>query len=370
MKIGILTQPLRYNYGGLLQAYALQSVLKSLGHEVWILQREKERHAFLLWLKNLLFNLGRIVLGKSLKKWLYRRTEQRIWRNTLDFSACNIIPKSPVLTSTAALKRYWLSNHFEACVVGSDQVWRPKYSPNIYNYYCDFLDDDRFSRISYAASFGVEDWEYSQEESQRCRELISRFRAVSVREESGITLCKEHFCIDAVHVLDPTLLLDAQQYRDLVGTGANSVDKGKLFSYLLDETQAKRDTLKNVSSATGLCPFTTMPVQDACNISERVFPPVTDWIRAFDDAEMIVTDSFHGCVFSIIFNKPFWVVLNRKRGAARIESLLNQFSLQDRLVAEGGMPSRVDAEIDWDRVNARKNELKQASMNFLSDNLK
>ena len=115
------------------------------------------------------------------------------------------------------------------------------------------------------------------------------------------------------------------------------------------------------------CKITYENLRD--RLEDCVFPSVTAWLRAFMDADMVITDSFHGCVFSIIFNKPFWVIGNEGRGMVCFESLLSLYDLQDRLIKNNIVPIDVKIPIDWSRVNAIKNEWQQRSMNFLKYNL-
>ena len=105
-------------------------------------------------------------------------------------------------------------------------------------------------------------------------------------------------------------------------------------------------------------------------IEDCVFPTVTSWIKAYIDAEMVITDSFHGCVFSIIFNKPFWVIGNRSRGMARFNSLLEMFGLENRLITPDNLPSDFKAPINWDEVNQKRKHLQKYSMDFLTNALK
>lgn len=115
------------------------------------------------------------------------------------------------------------------------------------------------------------------------------------------------------------------------------------------------------------CKLTDENLKD--RLEDCVFPSVTAWLREFMDADLVITDSFHGCVFSIIFNKPFWVIGNEGRGMVRFESLLSLYDLQDRLIKNNIVPIDFKIPIDWSRVNAIKNEWQQRSMNFLKYNL-
>jgi hypothetical protein len=262
-------------------------------------------------------------------------------------------------------------------VVGSDQVWRPRYSPCITNYFFDFLSpQDKVKRIAYAASFGVDEWEFSEEETSKCKDLLKLFDSISVREASGTHLCSKYLNRDdALHVLDPTMLLEKEDYISIVEREKEPKSSGALFCYILDESSEKKQIIESIVSQINTIPFTQMPKCKITyeNLRDRledcVYPSVTAWLRAFIDAEMVITDSFHGCVFSIIFNKPFWVIGNKERGFARFDSLLSIFGLQNRLISSGALPVDTYATINWSRVNAIKKEWQQKSMNFLKNNL-
>lgn len=368
MKVGILTQPLHTNYGGLLQAYALQTVLKRLGHDVTIINRcyPKAQGSIL----SKLLNLKNIILGRNAICYDKRKISF-VEDNTSRFIKKNYTLTEPFYT-TESLKEHILQNKFDAIIVGSDQVWRPRYSPNIYNYFLDFAEDKITKRYSYAASFGVDKWEFSQQETELCSKLAKQFNKISVREASAVNLCKEHLGVEARHVLDPTLLLSQQDYISLLA-GDTQPSKGNLFTYILDAGAEKQSIINKISEAAGLKPFICMPklkftYQNAKkSLKDCQFPAVEQWIQSFIDAEMVITDSFHGTAFSIIFNKPFWVLANPRRGNTRMESLLETFGLKDRMISEENIGKKdLKASIDWERVNTIKENLKEKSMDFLS----
>lgn len=377
MKIGILTQPLYCNYGGIVQCYALQTVLKQLGHQPVVLQRQWNRKyplkdAIIYYIKH----IGKLLLGRK-SSWHYYVAQERrdyIAQYTYRFIEKYINPRSDECYTTAQLSEQVEQLNLDAIVVGSDQVWRPYYSPCQPNYFLDFLpEDSRIKRISYAASFGGDNWDWDPQLTAQCAQLLQRFDAVSVREQSGIRLCKEHFNVDAIQVLDPTMLLDKENYLDITG---KRPPRGTLFNYVLDRSAQKRHIIKLIAEKTGKTSFSSMPPQDDSvynlygDIDKSIYPPVEDWLSAFNEAEMVVTDSFHGTVFSIIFNKPFWVIGNEGRGMARFETLLSLFGLQDRLISSATVASaNLDQAIDWPKVNAKRAELKTAAMQFLSNAL-
>ena len=218
MKIGILTQPLRTNYGGLLQCWALQRVLREMGHEAWVVQRTYRFHAFWRWGGRLAKNLVRLLLGRKWIAWTSRGEESVIQQHTRRFVEGQIVPRTAPIYSTRGLRADYARRQYDAYVVGSDQVWRPIYSPCQPDFFLGFLSGEaRVRRVAYAASFGTDKWEFSPKLAARCRALAGKFDAVSVRESGGVGLCRAHLGVAAEHVLDPTLLHGHEAYERLVG---------------------------------------------------------------------------------------------------------------------------------------------------------
>lgn len=371
MKIGILTVALHNNYGGLLQAYALQLVLKRLGHTPIMLRRESTnvKLRFLRVLKKVVYCL----CGKHA---VTNRDRKQIEINTSEFIRQYIQPLSPELTSTKALRDYTRKQSLEGLVVGSDQVWRPIYSPCISNFFFDFAKDLPVQkRLSYAASFGVNTWDFSRSQTEQCKSLIGLFDAVSVREQSGVELCKKFLNTDAQFVLDPTLLLDKEDYETIVKDRGEPTREGQLFIYVLDQTKTKKSLVAQIAGQTGYEVYNCMPqLQDyqeltKKNVSQFVFPRVTTWLRSFMDAKMVVTDSFHGCIFSILFNRPFWVIPNENRGTTRFHSLLKFFHLENRIVTPDCGTFNWLQPIDWTQVNAQRQTARHESINYLKQHL-
>lgn len=381
MKIGILTQPLHNNYGGLLQNYALQQVLKGMGHEVetidWYHVKPGVVKEFLLHARELLLN----YVHKTSTPHSYQlsgKEEAIIGQNTRCFVDSYLKVSAEKSYKHRDFEKIETKNRYDAYVVGSDQVWRPMYNYGVLTaMFLDFCNRRDVKRIAYAASFGTSEWEFSTEQTRICSTLAKKFDLVSVRETTGVDLCKNHLNVDAIHVLDPTMLLEKSDYERLVLSENEPESKGKLFHYILDLSEEKRQLIETIAQERGLVPFSVMPKFQAGNrtkqavknhIADCVFPSVTSWMRGFMDAEMVVVDSFHGAVFSIIFNKPFWVLANKKRGNARFESLLAMFGLENRLIAP---EDRVDwnRTIDWGRVNAVREEKKEKCLQLLKNSL-
>jgi hypothetical protein len=371
MKIGILTQPLKTNYGGLLQAYALQKTLKDLGHEAWIIDRDYSKLSF----KKKVFNeikrkipIGGFSFQPNVKE------KKIIGQHTTYFKNKYIGPRTEKFTQSSEMEKLNLLG-FEAFIVGSDQVWRPRYSPGITNFFLDFaVNEPNKKRLSYAASFGVDQWEFSEEQTKDCSKLARSFDAVSVREASGINLSQEYLGVKAIHVLDPTMLLNIKDYLNLINVEGEPESEGNLMTYVLDGTEEKEKFINDVAINLEITPFTIMQkekLSGKTKIDDSIFPPVTKWLGGFMDAKFVITDSFHGCAFAILFNKPFIALGNKKRGVARFTSLLKMFDLEERLILDNFTfkKSIVENTIDWEKVNSILKREQDISLNFLKDNL-
>lgn len=367
MKIAILTLPLHINYGGIIQCYALQTILERLGNEVQVLTRPQYGRSYyiiypLAVCKRL---LKRFVLGK---KVAILKAPHQIIRQHTDRFIHRYIHQYTQRKWTAQI-----ASHFDAIVVGSDQVWRPMYyQPQpIEEAFLSFLGDADIKRVAYAASFGVDYCEYTEEQRKLCSSLLKKFDAVSVRESSGVQLCQEYFDMKAVQVLDPTLLLSADDYKALIKKGKTQPSKGNLLVYMLDRTKEKEALVERIAQAKGLTPFwmSSETTDETLPLEQRIKMPVEQWLRSFDDAEFVLTDSFHGCVFSIIFRKQFLAIGNKERGLSRFHSLLTLFSLQDRLILSPDEYKSNLSSIDYDQVQARLQFLQAQSLSFLKTNL-
>lgn len=208
MRIGIITQPLHANYGGLLQNYALQQILIRAGYEVETIDWEGKTG-----IRETLYRMKMYVLHAFLpnKYPLLRYQPTQKERETIQCNTNHFINKyinhTAVINSYEGFVKQAAMGKYKAFVVGSDQCWRPCYNPFIFSMFLDFAQDKLVDRIAYAASFGTDSWEFTKQQTSICASLAKKFDLVTVREDSGVMLCKKHLGVDAVHVLDPTMLL-------------------------------------------------------------------------------------------------------------------------------------------------------------------
>ena len=374
MRIGILTLPLHTNYGGILQAYALQTTLERMGHEVVVFDTP---------------NKCPLPPFKDIPKCFFKRIVKKLLgRNQKIFyeyyqnnKVIPVVSQNTQRFINSYIHRKEIRNFkeldgetYDAIVVGSDQVWRPLYFipgwrwQEIENAFLSFASKWNIKRLSYAASFGTEDWEYTDQQTRRCKALLQVFDAISVRETNGVTLCKKYFDMNSVHVLDPTMLLNEADYSIFFQKSNTPKSNGTLLNYILDETEKNRVLIMNVANQKCLKAFSvTNPYEndETKPLNERIKPSVEKWLRGFYDAEFVITDSFHACVFSILFKKQFVVVGNKERGLSRIESLLQCFGIENRIVEDSVQVMRLPL-IDYDKVYVKLEKYRKKSLEFLN----
>jgi len=339
-KIGILNLQHTYNYGAVLQAYALETIIKSLGHEVLTIDY-RPNQGIKQKVKSIIKNIANV--GDVFEDF----------RN----SRMNRSEKIKDLNGDFLCR-------FDSIVVGSDQVWRPRFTqPNALSYFLNNAGQG-CNRVSYAASFGVDEWEIDFSDDLLTKSIaseVSKFKAVSVRESSGLEICRETFNIEAEHVLDPTLLAGSEVF-DNVANSSRDTKKTDLIVYKLDASETFTMAVNEFAKKN------KYSMESIYNIYKYI--AVETWVRKIRDAKFVITDSYHGVCFCIMFNKNFVCVVNETRGKARLESLLDSLGLADRLVSsltDFDLESIVD--IDYEFPNKKLEELKIYSKEFLIRNL-
>ena len=367
MRIEIKTFPCVGNYGGMLQAYALSMVLNEMRLEVCYQNMATDFVNFIYSqpLSKIKAKVKHVLYGMGAKFILPPFSYQYI-------VGCKFVRS---FFSNVANRNYNLIGA-DAFLVGSDQVWRKSYAKpaDVAHYFLDFATPkQRACSVSYAASFGSDEWEGTPEETEECGRLLREFKAVSVREHSGVKICKEVFGVDAVQMPDPTLLLHTSDYEKIIDSEKTWLPESKyVAAYVLDETAGKAELLQEGAEALNLQLQHLMPHATAKKRRDRFPISVPQWLRLIRDCEYFITDSFHGCVFAIIYNKPFVCLGNAGRGNARFDTLLGTFGLEDRMVTHAS-PEEIqrvlNTPIDWERVNAIHDAERERGINFLKENL-
>lgn len=384
IRLGLLTLPFNKNYGGILQAAALYEYLTENGAEVVLLERARPMSRTRALATALLqvipedTSLG--AVGRGLASAFRGVLEQSHWMSNKAHAlrryvsnerfVRNYIPvRSGRLNSSEDMRVAIGEWKLDAIVVGSDQVWRPDYVPSgsLPDFFLGFTSGTAVRCISYAASFGHSEWRYPSHTAEVAG-LLSRFSAVSVREASGLAVCRDVFGRgDAVHVLDPTLLVDPSFYERVADAPIAKTGK-VLFEYILDQVAGAPSIRTDLAASLS----DTYLVRSVALGEESSLLSIGGWVRAVMDADFVLTDSFHGMVFSIIFKKDFIAVVNQKRGADRFTSLASLLGVEDRLVAviSGAQAREIAAQpIDYSAVSARLEVLRERSRAFLRDAL-
>lgn len=344
MKIGILTHPLHSNYGGILQCYSLNAYLRKLGHDTVVIKRLPNKPFFLKrWLKFILRIIG-------VSRFRIKHTDNKSI-NLSRFINSYIDYTTPV-DSEHKMKSICRKYNLDAVIVGSDQVWREDFAMNYgYNYFLDFVPKN-IVKLSYAASFGLSEWHYKSAQTSRIKELISEFRGVSVRELDGVTLCKDYLKLTPSLLIDPTLLLDKVDYEKI--SSSRLVDEKYVFVYWLGDKSSIADTVLKYQED-------GYKIVDIQLRSNSILPSIEDWLSYIQYADFVITDSFHGCVFSLIFNKNFCIYSNDSGGNGRLTSL---FSLLD-IKETGNM-----IQPDYDKIDSILTELRCRSYEFFKTTLR
>lgn len=353
MKIAIVTQPLGPNLGGIIQNWALQQALKKSGHTPVTISYSAFRPMTLqrrlrISARNLR-TAARRVTGKYNR--FYKASDLLPNQANIDFISNNISTTGP----TAA---YVPVNGAEAYIVGSDQVWRPRYNRGVlYDSFLKFVENLHVRRIAYAASFGTDRWEYDREQTDECARLLKMFDAVSVRESDGIDLCRDNLCRESIQVVDPTMLLSADDYLAICSEPPLQGDY--VATYFLDYDTSRRRTLRRLRGKSLVADINPHRAS------------VPQWLGTIAGAKAVLTDSFHGAVFSIIFRRPFIVIANPDRGNSRLKSLLLPLGLSHRMISDPAQARKaLESPVDWQAVEARVDELRRAGFDFLNQALK
>ncbi|MDD2504690.1 MAG: polysaccharide pyruvyl transferase family protein [Bacilli bacterium] len=325
-----------HNYGGLMQRYALQQFLKQNGYKFKLLN-------FKFMLK-----MGKKVGNR---------------KNTILFSKKYL--DEEYFNARA-------SKYYKTYIVGSDQVWRDWYRnwKKFGIFFLNFTNNRKTKRIAYSVSFGVDSLEIAginENNIEKIKKLVSKFDCISVREKTAKEMVKL-LSKDSSVTLDPTLLLSATHYSKIIeSSSSKDIKTSEIFYYLLDPNQNKHNIVKEFEERLEMKAEGILPNNGLCLM------PVENWLKGFRDSKLIITDSYHGMIFSIINKKPFIVFGNKGRGLSRMKDLLKLLRLEDRMIMDN---EKVDESlfdlkiINWKKIEKILEKNRQESSYWLLNNLK
>lgn len=364
-----------YNYGNKLQAYALQSFLKAQEYGVQIIRYETYygqnncgmcTSGFVGKIENVMSKLGQQSLCQSLadayrigKRTVYkatitRKTEER--KRKFDaYAKRNILFTEDVYYHDSEFCK--LRNEFDLFITGSDQVWNPYYEGTNAFYYLNFAPKGK--RIAYAPSFGYE--RIPEHMEKQYAQWLSQIDALSAREESGRQLLKEQFGLDAKLVCDPVFLIDRQEWSSIAQP---VIGKSKYFAvYILGK---KSNEIKKL-----IRKFEKTYQMKAVDIYTRddpksIFAGPEEFLGIIENAEFVLTDSFHGTCFSLIFNKPMAITKRNKEKTVntRMESLLKKVGIGNR-EAEWILEDKSRMYLDFEQPMKKLNAFVSDSKEYL-----
>ena len=368
MKICLVTITDNINIGTALQVYASSQTLRQMGNEVEVVDYIRPRFRLMPLIASTL-RTSKKPLAVRILLVLYVLFERRYARRVLNGFMREHVRLTPRrFHSFEALKRHPPSA--DIYVTGSDQVWNSGYNEGIdRTFYLDFVPDGA-TRIAYAASFGLV--ELPEDQLAATRSLISKYSAISVREESALDILQKLGWSGGEHVLDPTLMLTVQEWAQLASP--RLFDERYLLIYCVEveRTESVLQNARIIARHLGLkiCQVSARGVRARVKGCDKVYyftsPP--DFLSLFLNAEFVVASSFHGTAFSISLNKPFISVMP-PRYTARAASLLKILGLEDRMVTNTCDLQKMIAPIDFDRINRQLDTERAKSWSFLSSAL-
>lgn len=374
MKIGVITfWDSQENYGQVLQTYALQVFLKRKGHESFLIRYDKSTSV-----KKKKPSLAKKILNTNWDKLFDKQALKR----KLDSFSADLDGTPDREFDTFKKEHLKLSAEFysspealqnnppdaDVYICGSDQVWNYKFIGDYKPFFLQF-GDPQVQRIAYAASFGHK--ELPSEVKSEYQEYLKSFDAISVRESSGMELCRQ-MGYESRLLPDPTALLNRRAWEALSKRTDDFAlsNKRKVFIYTLGNrpSTAREDLFRH---------FTESPETVVAHTSIHkdregdLHPSIQEWLGYFRDCDLVLTNSFHGMLFSIIFNKNFIGLPCTGNNAGmneRLTTLMEGLGLEDHLLFEfdiNKVNELTQKKVDWESINAKIDKWRMQAHDFL-----
>ena len=346
MKVSILTYHWEDNYGATMQAYATYRAVKESGHTPEFIDL---RLPYAPSLKS------RLVFG--LKRYRFNSFRKKHFRNLTD----------KTYRSVEELRRNPPAS--DCYLVGSDQTWNPQIGKKLLPAFFLTFGDDSVRRVTYATSIGLNQWEKSPYISDsEIKKSLGRFHRILLREDSGIRIARETFGVEARQVVDPVLLFHS--YPELTGKIRPS---GEVITYKLINDEGFYDKARAVADTMHLPVRSIGSVRKTKGYRASYPESVEGWIRRIAGASLVLTDSFHGTVISLLYHRPFVVYIGSPNRITRIVSLLDQLGLSERILTGentiGKILDTANKKIDWNAVDKKLSSLRADSLKLLEETL-
>lgn len=344
MRIGIMTFHNIPNIGAILQAYSLCKFLRLKGEECFLIDYTCEN----IRRRELVFKKGRNALKNIIRYIFFCIYEKRKIRGCQDF-----IKQEKMYSKNYNKCDDNLSNDFDVFLSGSDMIWNLSFTGHDWSYYLDFLPEKK-ARYSYASSIG-DRWEEKDLEKVYC--LLSKYRMLASREYNTSVFLTKHLGKSCHWVPDPTVLLPQKYWHSLVKK--ISVKEYVLVYFPYKEIlnaaieYSKLHNIKVVVINNGI------PILNKRIINKAVFNPI-DWLNLINGADAVFTDSYHGFLFSLYFNKPVWT----NNSSNRFETLIQRFNLEKCYISRD---KNFENIIDYEEINMRLTNMRNIGQSYLEE---
>lgn len=366
-KVGIITLHRVVNYGSVLQTYALQEKMKEMGFTPEVIDYYPERLTMFGMLKRIKNK------GEKFKKSFIIRNVARIIifpSYIIRFSVFSSFLKKYINLTNKVYKNEneidTVNFDYDIYCTGSDQVWNCGWNEKFDKpYYLSFAPENKL-KVAYAASFGKS--ELDDEEVDITRQYLSRYESISLREKSGVKIVENLGIKNSVNVVDPTLLLNGDEWRKI----SSDKYKGKkyILVYNLNRNKKIDKYADNLSKKTGLkVIYLSYQLHEFYKNGKMCFnPKVEDFLSLIDNAQYVVTDSFHATAFSINFNTEFIIVYPQKY-STRLQSILEINNLENRVAKDETDLSIINNKINFNKINEIMKKERNESIGWLKNSL-
>lgn len=347
MKVSILTYHREDNYGATLQAYATYRAVASLGHEPEFID---------LRLPYAPSIVSRLVF--ALKRHRFNNFRKKFFKNLSykTYFSVDELRKNPPES--------------DCYLVGSDQTWNPQIAGKLLPAFFLTFGPGNVKRVSYATSIGLNQWEKSDYISDdEIRNAVEKFDSLLLRETSALEICRNIFGREARQVVDPVLLF--KDYPELTGDIKSS---GEIIAYKLIDDPEFYGMARKVSASLNMPIRSIGSVRHPKGFRADYPESVERWVQRLASAEYVLTDSFHGTVFSLLYHRPFVIYVGDPNRVTRIKSLLDLTGLSDRILNHGAttedMLRVANTPVDWNSVDKKLESMRAESLSLLNESLK
>jgi hypothetical protein len=369
-KIGIITFHSSHNCGSIMQAYAMQKIVEKMGYKPEIIDYSNEGQRNLYAVKQKNTNIKKIIKNAVLIPF-----RKRLYTNFNDYEEYkneHLYLSKRKYTEKKQLAN--IENQYDAFISGSDQIWNVTCADFDDSYLLDFVKEKK--KIAYAPSFGAKNITKYSNDISKHKALLEQYSAISSREKNGKKWLEELLGINIPVVLDPTLLINCDDYNDIIED--SGVQGEYIFYYCPSFIKVADEFVKEISKKYKLPVITWgakgyithCEFKNNFKITYHQNPGI--YLDLIKNAKLVVTTSFHGTVFSTVFNKNFWVVKNGGMlgDDDRVKTLLEQLNYQNRLIDPNNYNiEKIFEDVDYTDYKKNLEKARENSMQFLKEAL-